>query len=404
MYLSTYFPEHNKMPTIYEDFKSNYLKTSLLIKLGYKSASSRRNCIIFKPIPKEFWLSEQNPNNIFDNSIKNLVDFAKIQKIIATYSLQKLFSTLNISTNDEEFIENLGNEIDIELRKGILILLKIFVSNDKIDDVLNLSFELQFPRTNANKFGKYIDANDNMQKIVIEQYEIIYKPEIQNKFRSSKIEFSYLYHGSSIENWYSILHNGLKVCSNTSLMTAGAAYGPGIYLSSDFNYSLQYCRGNNVIAAVEVLGDKGQYKKAPSIFVAPEETQALIKYLIVIDGNIAQNYNLLRQIGQYIGKQLESKKEAISKRENRLASKANMIIEKKMKEAIEKYPNDIVCIDEDEKTFILLNKGQIMFPDRFPHAAPYLVSDNNNYLEINKQVSEQWKPTMKMSEWINYYL
>ena len=36
------------------------------------------------------------------------------------------------------------------------------------------------------------------------------------------------FHGSSIENWYSILHNSLQNYSNTKKMQNGAAFGDGM--------------------------------------------------------------------------------------------------------------------------------------------------------------------------------
>jgi hypothetical protein len=53
---------------------------------------------------------------------------------------------------------------------------------------------------------------------------------MQSKQKNGSI---YCWHGSSLENWYSIMRNGLRNLSNTSLMTAGAAYGAGIYASSN---------------------------------------------------------------------------------------------------------------------------------------------------------------------------
>ena len=41
---------------------------------------------------------------------------------------------------------------------------------------------------------------------------------------------------------HAILRSGLKNASNTKLMTAGAAYGPGIYLSTDASMSMQYAQ------------------------------------------------------------------------------------------------------------------------------------------------------------------
>ncbi|KZT61403.1 hypothetical protein CALCODRAFT_491209 [Calocera cornea HHB12733] len=50
----------------------------------------------------------------------------------------------------------------------------------------------------------------------------------------------YAWHGSSAANWHNILRNNLKNASNTPMMSAGAAYGPGIYLAKNSSTSLAY--------------------------------------------------------------------------------------------------------------------------------------------------------------------
>ena len=85
----------------------------------------------------------------------------------------------------------------------------------------------------------------------------------------------FCWHGSSMENWYSILRNGLRNLSNSHMMTAGAAYGQGIYASANFatsyGYSTRYSAGPKhwsksqlgnyyVIAIVEII-DVPEYKK-----------------------------------------------------------------------------------------------------------------------------------------------
>ena len=52
----------------------------------------------------------------------------------------------------------------------------------------------------------------------------------------------YQFHGSSLGNWHPILRNGLKVMSNTKYMSAGAAYGAGIYVADQSSISLGYSR------------------------------------------------------------------------------------------------------------------------------------------------------------------
>lgn len=49
-----------------------------------------------------------------------------------------------------------------------------------------------------------------------------------------------MFHGSGINNWYSIVRNGLRNLSNTGMMTAGAAYGAGIYSAWDYGTASGY--------------------------------------------------------------------------------------------------------------------------------------------------------------------
>ncbi|GMS80626.1 hypothetical protein PENTCL1PPCAC_2801 [Pristionchus entomophagus] len=51
----------------------------------------------------------------------------------------------------------------------------------------------------------------------------------------------YLFHGSKMENWHSIIRSGLKNMSGTKYQLVGAAYGPGIYLSPELATSHHYC-------------------------------------------------------------------------------------------------------------------------------------------------------------------
>lgn len=90
-------------------------------------------------------------------------------------------------------------------------------------------------------------------------------PEKEEKFRQLKQQFGSCYayvvhdmcmylnfgvctiicnirfHGSPVENWHSILRNGLKNASGTKFQLNGAAYGSGIYISphsaTSFGYS-----------------------------------------------------------------------------------------------------------------------------------------------------------------------
>ncbi|KAG9355106.1 hypothetical protein JZ751_001819, partial [Albula glossodonta] len=67
-------------------------------------------------------------------------------------------------------------------------------------------------------------------------------PAKESNFRAAKTLFgsTFAFHGSHIENWHSILRNGLVVASNTRLQLHGAIYGSGIYLSPLSSISFGY--------------------------------------------------------------------------------------------------------------------------------------------------------------------
>ncbi|XP_058164808.1 protein mono-ADP-ribosyltransferase PARP8 isoform X2 [Dasypus novemcinctus] len=67
-------------------------------------------------------------------------------------------------------------------------------------------------------------------------------PAKESNFRTAKKHFgsTFAFHGSHIENWHSILRNGLIVASNTRLQLHGAMYGSGIYLSPMSSISFGY--------------------------------------------------------------------------------------------------------------------------------------------------------------------
>ena len=82
------------------------------------------------------------------------------------------------------------------------------------------------------------------------------------------------------------MRNGLKISSNTKLMTAGAAYGNGIYLSDSFAFSLPYCRatrGKGIMAICQVQGEHEKWKKGTNVYVCNDEKSVIIRYLIMFE-------------------------------------------------------------------------------------------------------------------------
>ena len=129
-------------------------------------------------------------------------------------------------------------------------------------------------------------------------------PEGEHVFNAAKKKHGSVfgYHGSSIENWHSILRNGLKNCSGTKLQVNGAAYGSGVYISPTAAMSLGYSKvghgegqagtsstgpnafllGRNifVMALCEIVGH-GIQKNRNNIWVVPNEKHVVTRFLFV---------------------------------------------------------------------------------------------------------------------------
>ena len=137
-------------------------------------------------------------------------------------------------------------------------------------------------------------------------FTISHPLEKQSRFDSSH-DVVHMFHGSSICNWYSIMRNGLKNYSGSAMMSNGQVHGPGIYLATDIVFAKTYCNANtankkdthNIIGVVQVL-NCAKYKKTEQIYVVPEESDILLKYLIVITGDTSD----ITSIQNYLTKEL----------------------------------------------------------------------------------------------------
>lgn len=88
---------------------------------------------------------------------------------------------------------------------------------------------------------------------------LIAAPDMETEFLRRKEEYGsqYLWHGSAVSRWYSIVQNGLKNMSRVrGGIVHGNAYGEGIYLSSNSTISLQYTDYNENPYVNSVLGKR----------------------------------------------------------------------------------------------------------------------------------------------------
>lgn len=102
----------------------------------------------------------------------------------------------------------------------------------------------------------------------------------------------YVYHGSNISCWYSIMRNGLRNYSGTDMMVNGAALGAGIYFATDpkmaFGYSHKHTSHKDkddeiMIVGVAQLLHKEKYDKGNGVYVVSNEKDVILRYLVVVN-------------------------------------------------------------------------------------------------------------------------
>eukprot|EP00742_Colponemidia_sp_Colp-10_P017001 GILJ01019527.1.p1 GENE.GILJ01019527.1~~GILJ01019527.1.p1 ORF type:complete len:929 (+),score=130.45 GILJ01019527.1:154-2787(+) len=144
------------------------------------------------------------------------------------------------------------------------------------------------------------------------QYAVVHNsPDKEAAFQLLKEKHGsfFAWHGSSTENWYSILRNGLRILSNTKLMTAGAAYGRGIYVSPTTQVSMGYSTksssssggwthssfqsGSVALGIFEVInnGVTSKNHSNDTIWVVNDDACITIRYLLVCSPTVQREMN-----------------------------------------------------------------------------------------------------------------
>lgn len=156
----------------------------------------------------------------------------------------------------------------------------------------------------------------------LEQFKVLNTFEKEEQFKNEIMKYdgktSFLFHGSRMENWYSMIKNGIKVCSGTKLQVNGAAYGYGIYLSNSIEFSMSYS-DTGIMGVFEVSGNREQYKKTSQIYVVPKESQLILRYFICYD-SINKN-NIIKQINDFFSTEIHKKKVVVKKKKAQFSNK-----------------------------------------------------------------------------------
>ena len=222
----------------------------------------------------------------------------------------------------------------------------------------------------------------------LEQFEVLNTPEQELAFKKQGSNTCYLFHGSRMENWYSIIKNGLKNCSGSKLQVNGAAYGAGVYLSDNIGTSMHY--SNGIIGVFQLADNKETYKKTTGIYVVPDEKKLILRYFICY--NNTNRTQISTEINKYFCKTIFEVKSKMQTRSNKLANKrlnkefaqiTNMEGNDKLSliDQNDQYTWKVMLIDFDKDSKIVKelkrtnNEGvelEIRIPKKYPFEPPFV--------------------------------
>ena len=363
--------------------KENYVYDKLVLKLFIETmisgAKSNRRNLVFDPFPKMIKDFDDMDTLLVSDLFSN--NYTKIMQII------------NTSVDDSEILNKLGDKIYGLLKFTILS------SNFKLKSI------------NLSKNAEIISEPEFYKDIIC--YEIIH--DIVKTKVFDIIEPEYLYHGSNIGNWYSIMRNGLKNCSGTKLMSSGAAYGNGIYLSNNANLSNSYSNSIGIQNTIKILGivqvlDREKYNKGHNVYVVPEEDKVLLKYLIVFPNSKCSPH-------EYIINFISNRENQIKKSNNSMFNIMLKRLAKELEIIRKKYSNLKINIVHGECKIIWKITFEkkfdinilIIFTSHFPTEPPFImiespivnIEPNNNifnegHIYLDEISPKLWNPKTKI--------
>lgn len=281
--------------SIYAEIANNPDLVALDVSFAAEAALSGRNQVVFEPFPSFLLKKDQIRGKSgflsgnYSSDMDQNKDIPKLRELTAHIPDILMLKTLcsdEISCRDYICSQS---SYGLEVYK----LIRHIIATNR----------LNFVQLKSEDKIKALDGG-------IDQYIVTnHAPETLKSFSDKKAKHKsiFAFHGSAIENWYSILRNGIRNLSNTHMMTAGAAYGAGVYSAENFSTSLGYCRfGTNqtcgwpfstlnnkaCMAIIEVI-NRNKINRGNGIYVIENDKDIIIRYLLVLTSNaVNKNVNI----------------------------------------------------------------------------------------------------------------
>jgi len=230
----------------------------MLLMFAQEAIKSGRRNVIFDPYPLIFDPADRK-KKVFDPDHK---DYAQVERILTRIPTMK-----SLISSGKKLSEECA-KIDPYAHS----LLSWVISS-------NRSFFVKLP------------PEIHISGLGDEQFLMLSSPPDKEKvFRALRKQHGsvYAFHGSSIENWHSIVRHGLKNASGTKFQVNGAAYGSGIYMSPNLSTAGGYSRPTGtskvVVAVVEVI-NHGINHASSDIWTVAKEEHVVTRMLVMFRGS-----------------------------------------------------------------------------------------------------------------------
>jgi ubiquitin-protein ligase len=368
-----------------------------LLLTGLIAITSNRRDIIFTPFPTKLY--EDKDFKEIDNILNELNS--------KKFTFKTILNILQQSSNDKDIIKIFGKKF------YLIIRFILGTNNTKLykTEILD-SVNIKVLSINHHPLieEKFKERSNNIYKGIEPIYLSDNNIKTINSNSNSNLNSKsfFIFHGSSQENWYSILRNGLKNASNTKLMVNAAAYGNGIYLTDSITFAQGYSvtrsqvinnltssiTNKYIIGVCEVVGPKNEYNKNGTIHVVGQEQDVLLRYLLWYDNSNRithvkeQAINNVFNISMIEDRQIY-KNNISSKSAKRLHREFGDVTKQEIKDLgfdveiindnitmwrvkISKFDEETTIFKEMIKYNISYIEYEVKFPDDYPFEPPFV--------------------------------
>ncbi len=235
----------------------------LMVIMMHRAVQSNRRDLILDPFPT--LLDPNDQTNIVLSSENK--DYDRLKEILQGIPTEELFYQ-----NDRETIRRI------------------------MDDVNPYSFPLFQWIINSNRSSIFLIPPElRIKEMCTDEQHILVtdSPEKEAAFQEQKKKHGsvFAFHGSPLQNWHSIMRNGLFNASGTKHQMHGQAYGTGIYFNESSSYSRRY--SNPKIRITDVDSNKAclalcevidhNIKKSGTIWTVQDPANVCTRFLFIYD-------------------------------------------------------------------------------------------------------------------------